>query len=67
MFFRATTLVDLGCRAGGKFAWLERAVVASGRIIGVDVSDAMLREARHHVENRANVNVGKWLWRGLRS
>ena len=28
------TVVDLGCGTGGNFPWLERAVTASGRIVG---------------------------------
>ena len=42
-------VVDLGCGTGLNFPGLERAVAASGRIVGVDLTDAMLREARHRV------------------
>ena len=45
------TVVDLGCGTGANFPWLERAVTASGRIVGVDLTDAMLREARGRVES----------------
>ena len=53
------TVVDLGCGTGRNFPWLERAVTASGRIVGVDLTDAMLREARHRMERAgwANVNL----------
>ncbi len=53
------TVVDLGCSTGRNFPWLERAVTAAGHIVGVDLTDAMLREARHRVETAgwANVNL----------
>ena len=50
-------MVDLGCGTGANFPWLERAVTASGRIVGVDLTDAMLREARGRVESAGWVNV----------
>ncbi|MCY4598064.1 MAG: class I SAM-dependent methyltransferase [Bryobacterales bacterium] len=43
-------MADVGCGAGRSFPWLERAVTASGHIVCVDLTDAMLREAQHHVE-----------------
>ncbi len=51
------TVVDLGCGTGANFPWLERSVTASGRIVGIDLTDAMLREARHRVENAGWANV----------
>ena len=51
------TVVDLGCGTGRNFPWLERAVTASGRIVGVDLTDAMLRAARHRVEGAGWANV----------
>ena len=51
------TVVDLGCGTGQNFPWLERAVNSSGRIVGVDLTDAMLLEARHRVESAGWANV----------
>ena len=51
------TVVDLGCGTGRNFLWLERAVTDSGRIVGVDLTDAMLRQARHRVESAGWANV----------
>ena len=51
------TVVDLGCGTGQNFPWLERAVNASGRIVGVDLTDAMLLEARYRVESAGWANV----------
>ena len=50
-------VVDLGCGTGLNFPCLERAVTASGRIVGVDLTDAMLREARHRVVSAGWTNV----------
>ena len=59
MFHQATPLWTSGCGTGRNFPWLERAVTAAGHIVGVDLTDAMLREARHRVETAgwANVNL----------
>jgi demethylmenaquinone methyltransferase/2-methoxy-6-polyprenyl-1,4-benzoquinol methylase len=40
------TVVDLGCGTGVNFAHLYEAVGPEGRIIGVDLTDAMLDQAR---------------------
>ncbi|MDQ2726508.1 MAG: methyltransferase domain-containing protein [Actinomycetota bacterium] len=46
------TVLDVGCGTGLSFGWLQGAVGASGRIVGVDASAAMLaraeRRARRH-------------------
>ena len=51
------TVVDIGCGTGRNFPFLERAVTDSGRIVGVDLTDAMLREARHRVDRAGWANV----------
>ena len=51
------TVVDLGCGTGLNFPWLERAVTASGQIVGVDLTDAMLVEARHRASSSGWANV----------
>ncbi len=43
------TVVDLACGTGLNFPLLEEAVRREGRIIGVDLSDAMLEKARDRV------------------
>ena len=51
------TVVDLGCGTGLNFPWLQRAVNATGRVIGVDLTDAMLNEARQRVVAARWANV----------
>lgn len=50
-------VVDLGCGTGANFELLERAVGPSGRIVGVDLTDAMLEEAEDRVAAAGWVNV----------
>src|SRR5260221_8780385 len=42
-------VVDMGCGTGLNFALLQAAVGPEGRIIGVDLTDAMLDHARQRV------------------
>ena len=42
---RGDTVVDVGCRTGLDFSLLQQQVGPLGRIIGVDLTDAMLDEA----------------------
>lgn len=51
------TVLELGCGTGLNFALLERAVGPSGRIIGVDLTDAMLDAARRRTARRGWHNV----------
>lgn len=51
------TVLDLCCGTGLNFAPLQRAVGPSGRIIGVDLSEAMLRRARERTRRRGWENV----------
>jgi demethylmenaquinone methyltransferase/2-methoxy-6-polyprenyl-1,4-benzoquinol methylase len=44
------TVVEIGCGAGLNFAPLREKVGATGRIIGVDLTDAILRVARERVQ-----------------
>lgn len=44
------TVVDIGCGTGANFAMLEKAVGPTGRIIGVDLSEAMLARAAKRIE-----------------
>ena len=51
------TVVDIGCGTGLNFPLLHRAVGPQGMIIGVDLSDAMLTQARHTAEANHWANV----------
>ena len=51
------TVVDLGCGTGLNLAFLRTAVGTSGRVIGVDLTDAMLERARGRVARAGWENV----------
>jgi demethylmenaquinone methyltransferase/2-methoxy-6-polyprenyl-1,4-benzoquinol methylase len=51
------TVVELGCGTGLNFPLLREAVGSEGRIIGVDLTDAMLEQARRQVERKGWSNV----------
>ncbi|MCI0158906.1 methyltransferase domain-containing protein [Leifsonia shinshuensis] len=51
------TVVDLACGTGLNFALLERAIGPRGRIVGVDLTDAMLARAERRVEAAGWSNV----------
>src|SRR3972149_3511521 len=51
------TVVDIGCGTGLNFLLLHRAAGPEGTIIGVDLSDAMLAQARHTAEANQWANV----------
>jgi len=53
------TVVDLACGTGLNFPLLEKRIGPSGRLIGVDLTDAMLERARERVrvEGWANVDL----------
>lgn len=50
-------VVEIGCGTGRNFALLERAVGASGTIIGVDIADAMLARSRKRAARHGWSNV----------
>lgn len=50
-------VVDIGCGTGLNFALLQEAVGETGKIIGVDLTDAMLAQARLRVERSGWKNV----------
>jgi demethylmenaquinone methyltransferase/2-methoxy-6-polyprenyl-1,4-benzoquinol methylase len=54
---RGDVVVDVGCGTGLNFALLEDAVGPEGRIIGVDLTDAMLGQARQRVVKHGWQNV----------
>jgi ubiquinone/menaquinone biosynthesis C-methylase UbiE len=53
------TIVELGCGTGLNFGYLLDAVGSTGRVIGVDLTDAMLEQARQRVAKNGwrNVNL----------
>jgi demethylmenaquinone methyltransferase/2-methoxy-6-polyprenyl-1,4-benzoquinol methylase len=51
------TVVDIACGTGQNFPLIEHAIGPDGRIIGVDLTDAMLAQARHRVEESGWSNV----------
>lgn len=51
------TVVDVACGTGLNFPLLEEKVRPTGRIVGVDLSDAMLEEARERVDREGWANV----------
>jgi ubiquinone/menaquinone biosynthesis C-methylase UbiE len=51
------TMVDLGCGTGLNFSLLQEQVGPRGRIIGVDLTDAMLDEARTRIAAHGWSNV----------
>ena len=51
------TILELGCGTGLNFELIERVVGPDGRVIGVDMTDAMLVQARRRVERHGWRNV----------
>jgi demethylmenaquinone methyltransferase/2-methoxy-6-polyprenyl-1,4-benzoquinol methylase len=51
------TVVDVACGTGLNFPLLEKAIGPGGRIIGVDLTDAMLAHAQHRIEANGWGNV----------
>src|SRR5262249_8587523 len=51
------TVVDIACGTGLNFSLLEQAIGPEGRIVGVDLTDAMLAEAQRRVEENGWTNV----------
>jgi demethylmenaquinone methyltransferase/2-methoxy-6-polyprenyl-1,4-benzoquinol methylase len=51
------TIVEIGCGTGLNFSLLERQIGSEGKIIGVDISEAMLNRARERVRSAGWQNV----------
>jgi demethylmenaquinone methyltransferase/2-methoxy-6-polyprenyl-1,4-benzoquinol methylase len=51
------TVVELGCGTGLNFELLQKQIGPTGRLIGVDLTDAMLVEARQRVTKKGWRNV----------
>jgi ubiquinone/menaquinone biosynthesis C-methylase UbiE len=51
------SVVDVACGTGLNFSLIERAIGPEGRIVGVDLTDAMLAQAQHRIETSGWRNV----------
>jgi demethylmenaquinone methyltransferase/2-methoxy-6-polyprenyl-1,4-benzoquinol methylase len=51
------TVVDMCCGTGPNFALLQKVIGPGGRIVGVDMTDAMLAQAQSRVEKNGWSNV----------
>jgi ubiquinone/menaquinone biosynthesis C-methylase UbiE len=51
------SVVDIACGTGLNFSLLEQAIGPEGRIVGVDLTDAMLAQAQHRIETNGWSNV----------
>ena len=51
------TVVDIACGTGLNFSLIEQAIGPDGRIVGVDLTDAMLAQAQHRTETNGWSNV----------
>src|SRR3954470_17761191 len=51
------SVVEIACGTGLNFSLLEQAVGPKGRIVGVDLTDAMLAQAQHRIETNGSSNV----------
>ena len=51
------TVVDIACGTGLNFSLIEQAIGPEGRIVGVDLTDAMLVQARQRIDANGWSNV----------
>lgn len=51
------TVVEIGCGTGLNFKYLQQAIGENGKLIGVDLTDAMLEQARDRIEENNWDNV----------
>ncbi len=51
------TVVEIACGTGLNFALIEQEIGPKGRIVGVDLTDAMLARAQHRIEANGWSNV----------
>jgi ubiquinone/menaquinone biosynthesis C-methylase UbiE len=51
------SVVEIACGTGLNFAMIEEQVGPEGRIVGVDLTDAMLAQAQHRIETNGWSNV----------
>jgi demethylmenaquinone methyltransferase/2-methoxy-6-polyprenyl-1,4-benzoquinol methylase len=53
----ADTVIDIACGTGLNFPLIEEVIGPAGRIVGVDLTDAMLARARHRIETNGWSNI----------
>ena len=51
------TVVDIACGTGLNFPVIERVIGPNGRIVGVDLTDAMLAHARDRIDTHGWTNI----------
>jgi ubiquinone/menaquinone biosynthesis C-methylase UbiE len=51
------SVVDIACGTGLNFSLIEQVIGPHGRIVGVDLTDAMLAQARHRIETNGWSNI----------
>ncbi len=51
------TVVDIACGTGLNFSLIEQVIGPAGRIVGVDLTDAMLAQAQHRIETNGWSNI----------
>jgi ubiquinone/menaquinone biosynthesis C-methylase UbiE len=51
------SVVDIACGTGLNFPLIEQAIGSGGRIVGVDLTDAMLAQAEHRIETSGWSNI----------
>jgi demethylmenaquinone methyltransferase/2-methoxy-6-polyprenyl-1,4-benzoquinol methylase len=51
------TVVDIACGTGLNFSLIEQAIGRDGRIVGVDLTDAMLAQAQHRIQTNGWSNI----------
>jgi demethylmenaquinone methyltransferase/2-methoxy-6-polyprenyl-1,4-benzoquinol methylase len=51
------TVVDVACGTGLNFSLIEQAIGPEGRIVGVDLTDAMLAQAHRRIEDNGWSNI----------
>ena len=51
------SVIDIGCGTGLNFPLIEEAIGRAGRIVGVDLTDAMLARARDRIETNGWSNI----------
>jgi len=51
------SVVEIACGTGLNFSLLEQAIGPDGRIVGVDLTDAMLAQAQHRIETNGWSNI----------
>jgi demethylmenaquinone methyltransferase/2-methoxy-6-polyprenyl-1,4-benzoquinol methylase len=50
-------VVDIACGTGLNFSLIEQVIGPDGRIVGVDLTDAMLAQAQHRIESNGWSNI----------